>query len=108
MGSPGFKNDNVLPFGSCSYDGRIAKKNSFHRGQLEVLGINTSGRTTAELSLLHDELPRLESYKEFIDRRSLADLTPERAEKLVFDITQDKEQAEEAYNNIKFAATPLE
>lgn len=85
-----------------------AKKNFFRFAQLEVLGIQTSGRSDTELTILYSLLPRIEAYKEYVDRRSQEQLSPERAFDLVFAVTDDVAAADSAYNNVKFSQTPLE
>lgn len=61
-----------------------------HRyGQLSILGISPQELDDDIFTLLVDEdtFSRLESYKELVDRRSQAEMTPERAFSLIYNVT---------------------
>jgi hypothetical protein len=77
-------------------------------GQLAILGINTANYNSSELTLLHSILPKLEAYHELVHRQPHADMTGERAYRLVLLTTDDISKAEKAEADIEFALTPYE
>lgn len=85
----------------------LAKKNIFARAKLEVLGINTSGKSDDELQAFYLILPSIEAYHEYINRRPQEFLTPQRAYDLVFAVTGNEQAANNAFSNVKFSSTPL-
>lgn len=89
------------------FDRGWSKKNSFPLAKLEVLGINTSGKSEEELAILGLLLPSIEAYYEYINRRTDEVLTPQRAYDLVFAVTGDEQAANAAFSNVKFSSTPL-
>jgi hypothetical protein len=74
------------------------------------LGINTTGKTAEELTLLYGVLPNLEAYYELLHRNANTQIAPERLAKLVklaSDEEVTEEQLDEIYAEAKFASTPL-